>query len=181
MEPLASGFRSILGRWVCAGALLCVAAACAPLPTEETKRTVALDESPEITLTIVNTHDGAIRLSGPLGNTFDVLEGEALSLRLVVVALGEFDESMFRPWLVPTGPVAQRLVELDEPGLIRLDGLGGQISFVLPNGEVRSLLLTAARCPGDAWRGRAVRPQEFTILTAQASAAPVRLCPESGP
>lgn len=175
------GFRSFsIGRALVVAALVVAVAACAPTPSVETKRTVALHELPEITLTIVNTHDGAVRLSGPLGNAFDVLEGEALSLRLVVAALADFDESMFRPWLVPVGPVVRRLVELDAPGLIRLDGLSGQITLVLPNGDVGTILVTVRDCPGDGWLSRRAQAKEFTVASAEAPAAPIRLCPDSG-
>jgi hypothetical protein len=156
-----------------------VAAACTTTATEpETSRhTVALAESPEITLTVVNDQDRAVRFVGPLGNTFDVLAGESLSLRLVVVALADFEENVFRDWLVPAGPVAHRLVELDAPSLVDTDGLTGRLSYVLADARLGTLHLTAQRCSGEGWRRPGLGAAEFKVRLGSLPAAPLVLCP----
>jgi len=161
--------------WAFLAAVL-LASSCVP-PPQETQRIVALAESPEITLTVINSFDEAIRFVGPAGNTFDVLAGESLSLRLVVVSLAPFDEDMFRPWLVPVGQVQQLLAELDEPRLVHNDGLEGQLDYVSPEGALVTLRLTARRCPGRGWRAPGIEPAEFVVRAGPDIQPPVLLCP----
>ncbi len=161
-----------------AGAVLVlVLASCETPPPGGTLRIVALAESAEITLTVVNTYDESIRFVGPAGNTFDVLSGESLSLRLAVVVLAAFDEDIFRPWMVPAGPVQHRLAELDEPTLVRIGGLDGQLDFLAPDGELRPVYVTARDCRGEGWRAQNAGPEEFVVRTDRVPSAPIRLCP----
>jgi hypothetical protein len=159
--------------------VLFILAACAT-PPPSTDVTVALAESPELTLRIVNTHEEAIRLTGPGGQTFDVLAGEAVDLRFVVVAVADFQESFFRPWLVPAGPIVQKIVELDEPGLMSVRGLDVEIQFIAPDSNTETIRATARRCPGAGWRAAGVVETDFVVRTASASGAPIPLCPGAG-
>jgi len=161
------------------GATLLLAACGTPSPPTATVK-VALAESPELTFRIVNTHDGAIRLTGPSGNTFDVLAGEAVDLRFVVVALADFDEDFFRPWLVPAGPIVQKIVELDEPVLMRVTGLDIEVQYIAPDRTLGTLRGSARRCAGAGWRAAGVTETDFVVQTATASQAPIPLCPAAG-
>lgn len=164
--------------WVAPALALLVAACVAPPPVGNV--TVALAESPELTLRVVNTYDEAIRLSGPGGNTFDVLAGEAVDLRFLVVAIADFQEAFFRPWMVPAGPIVQKIVELDEPGLMSVRGLDVEIQFIGPNGSTVTVRASARRCPGAGWRAPGVVETDFVIHAASVSGAPIPLCPGAG-
>ncbi|MDA1060161.1 MAG: hypothetical protein O3C65_15930 [Proteobacteria bacterium] len=162
------------------GGLALLSAACAAQPPDAGRHQAALAESPELTLRVVNTHGGAIRLTGPGGNTFDILEGESVDLRFVVVALADFEEALFRAWLVPAGPVVQRIVELDEPGLMHTVGLDIEIQYLAPDRSRQVIRGTARRCPGAGWRAPGVSGTDFVVRTAAASSAPIPLCPGTG-
>jgi hypothetical protein len=155
-------------------------AACVTPPPETGATKVALAESPELTLRIVNTHDGAIRISGPAGNTFDILEGESVDLRFVVVALADFQETFFRTWLVPAGPIVQTVAELDEPGLMTISGLDVEIHYLVPDQSRSVIRGSARRCPGPGWRAAGVTETEFVVRTTAATSAPIPLCPGAG-
>mgnify|MGYP007123537533 CR=1 FL=1 len=157
-----------------------VLAACATPPPDEGTVKVALAESPELTLRVVNTNDGAIRISGPGGNTFDILEGESVDLRFVVVAIADFQESFFRPWLVPAGPIIQQIAELDEPALMTTSGLDVEIHYLAPDRSEAVIRGSARRCPGAGWRAAGVAETDFVVRTASASSAPIPLCPGAG-
>jgi|APSaa5957512535_1039671.scaffolds.fasta_scaffold92900_2 hypothetical protein len=157
-----------------------ILAACAAPPPDAGAFKVALAESPELTLRVVNTHDGAIRISGPAGNTFDILEGESVDLRFVVVAVADFQETFFRPWLVPAGPIVQKIAELDEPGLMTTSGLDVEIHYLTPDRSRAVIRGSARRCPGAGWRAAGVSETEFVVRTASASPAPIPLCPGAG-
>ena len=157
-----------------------VLAACAAPPPDTGAFKVALAESPELTLRVVNTHDGAIRINGSAGNTFDILEGESVELRFVVVAIADFQETFFRPWLVPAGPIVQRIAELDEPGLMTISGLDVEIRYLAPDRAQGVIRGSARRCPGAGWRAAGVAETDFVVRTASASSAPIPLCPGAG-
>ena len=155
-------------------------AACAVTPVETARHRAALAESPELTLRVVNTHDRAVRLTGPGGNTFDVLSGESVDLRFVVVALADFEATAFRPWLVPVGPVEQRIVELDEPSLLRVVGLDIELHYLAPDG-VRGVIRGSARgCQGSGWRASGVAATDFVVRTTSVPGAPIPFCPGTG-
>jgi len=175
MSVLKNSWRSLA-----VSGLVLLGAACTVQPPDVVRHQAALAESPELTLRVVNTHGGAIRLTGPGGNTFDVLEGESVELRFVVVALADFEETLFRAWLVPAGPVVQRVVELDEPGLMHVTGLDIEIQYLAPDRSRQVIRGTARRCPGGGWRAPGVASTDFVVRTAAASGAPIPLCPGTG-
>lgn len=178
--PRRTESRTGIRALVFLGLVSLLVAACSAVPPEQSRHRAALAESPELTLRVVNTYDRAVRLTGPGGNTFDVLSGESVDLRFVVVALADFESTAFRTWLVPVGPVEQRIVELDEPGLLQIVGLDIELHYLAPDGTRRIIRGTARGCQGAGWRAPGVTATDFVVRTASASGAPIPLCPGTG-